>query len=297
MKRIIFILFFCVCTGSYGQDNRIENAISKCISNSMPDNGISLKSLIINHQNLLVTEGIIQDSTAQSLQNAFSEMASGKLHQMPSKPFIKQWHELFGPEKEELNNCQKAIVLKSNEFESDKYLEFTNELIKILTKSKGLEKKDVASKIYDVLETADYGMEYYKMSIYFVFDLISTSAGIDHTVTTLKSPTEQQISNALKIEINDESKIICQSEQIELNQLGDMLSEYYKRNKSESILSLSTDKNAKYRVYSEVSDLIRKELTQLRMELAESEFQKPFENLNQSEMDFVNTTYPMIIIE
>lgn len=276
---------------------RIENAITKCMYNSMADNGTNLKLLIKNHQNLLIKELILKDSTAQSLQNAFSEMASGKLHKMPSKSFIKQWHELFGPEKEELNNCQKKIVQKSNEYDSDKYLMFTNELIQIFSKNEGIERKEVATIINDVLETQDYGMDYYKLSVFFVFDLISTSAGVDHTVTTLKSPTNKQISNALKIEINDESKIIYQNKPIEIDQLGEILSKYYKGNKSESILSLKTDKNAKYNVYAEVSELIRKELNQLRMELAESEFQKPFEKLNQTEMDFVNTTYPMVVIE
>ena len=174
---------------------------------------------------------------------------------------------------------------------------FTNELIQIFSKNEGIERKKVATSINDVLETQDYEMEYYKLSVFFVFDLISTSAGVDHTVTTLKSPTDKQISNALKIEINDESKIIYQNKLIEIDQLGEILSEYYKGNKSESILSLKTDKNAKYNVYAEVSELIRKELNQLRMELAESEFQKPFEKLNQTEMDFVNTTYPMVVIE
>ncbi|WP_298507099.1 hypothetical protein [uncultured Maribacter sp.] len=263
----------------------------------MPDNGTSLKLLIKNHQNLLIKEFILKDSTAKSLQIAFSEMASGKLHKTPSKSFIKQWHELFGPEKEELNNCQKKIVQKSNEYESEKYLMFTNELIQIFSKNEGIERKEFATIINDVLETQDYGMEYYKLSVFFVFDLIATSAGVDHTVTTLKSPTDQQISNALKIEINDESKIIYQNKPIEIDQVGEILSKYYKRNKSKSILSLKTDKNAKYNVYAEVSELIRKELNQLRMELAESKFKKPFEKLNQTEMDFVNTTYPMVVIE
>ncbi len=263
----------------------------------MPDNGTSLKLLIKNHQNLLIKEFILKDSTAKSLQIAFSEMASGKLHKTPSKSFIKQWHELFGPEKEELNNCQKKIVKKSNEYESEKYLMFTNELIQIFSKNEGIERKEVATIINDVLETQDYGMEYYKLSVFFVFDLIATSAGVDHTVTTLKSPTDQQISNALKIEINGESKIIYQNKPIEIDQVGEILSKYYKRNKSKSILSLKTDKNAKYNVYAEVSELIRKELNQLRMELAESKFKKPFEKLNQTEMDFVNTTYPMVVIE
>lgn len=297
MKRTIFILLFCFYIGSYGQNMRIENAITKCMYNSMPDNGTSLKLLINNHQNLLIEELIVKDSTAQSLQNAFSEIANGKLHEMPSKSFIKQWHELFGPEKEELNNCQKEIVQKSDEYDSDKYLKFTNELLKIFSKNKGLERKEIAAIINDVLETQDYEMEYYKLSIFFVFDLISTSAGVDHSVTTLKSPTKKQISNSLKIEINDESKIIYKNEPIELEQLGVILTQYYQRNKSESILSLVTSNNAKYSVYAEVSDLIRKELNLLRIELAESKFQKPFEKLNQTEMDFVNTTYPMVVIE
>jgi hypothetical protein len=95
MKRTIFIIFLYFCISSYGQDMRIENAITKCMYNSMPDNGKSLKLLIKNHQNLLIKELILKDSTAQSLQNAFSEMANGKFHKMPSKSFIKQWHELF----------------------------------------------------------------------------------------------------------------------------------------------------------------------------------------------------------
>lgn len=297
MKRTYFILFFCFCVASFGQDNRIENAITKCMYNSIPDNGASLKLLIKNHQNLLIKEHIIKDTTDQSLQNAFSEIASGKLHEMPSKSFIKQWHELFGPEKDQLNNCQKEIVEKSNEYESDKYLKFTNKLLKIFSKNEGLERKGVAAIINNVLETPDYGMEYYKLSILFVFDLISTSAGVEHTVTTIKSPTENQLRNALKLNITDEGKIIYQNKTIELDQLGEILSQYYKGNKSESILSLQTDKNAKYLAYAEVSEFIRKELNQLRMELAESEFQKPFEKLNQTEMDFVYSTYPMVVIE
>lgn len=263
----------------------------------MPDKGTSLKSLIVNHQNLLVSEGILKDSTAQSLQLAFRKIAEGKLNEMPSISFIKQWHELFGPEKDELNNCQKEIVKKSNEYESDKYLMFTNELIQIFSKNKGLERKKVAAIIHDVLEKSDYGMDYYKMSIYFVFDLIPTSAGVDHTVTTLKSPTEKQIRNALVIEINNRSEIIFENKPIKLDQLSTLLNDYFKRNKSESVLSLIPDKNAKYRVYANVSDLIRKEINQLRIELAESEFQKPFEKLNEIEMDFVNSTYPLVVIE
>lgn len=263
----------------------------------MPDNGASLQLLINNHQNLLIKEYILKDSTAQSLQNAFSEMASGKLQEMPSKSFIKQWHELFGPEKEELNNCQKEIVQKSSEYESDKYLKFTNELIKIFSKNEGIDRKEVATIINDVLETQDYGMEYYKLSVFFVFDLIPTSAGVDHTVTTLKNPTEKQINNSLKIEINDESNIICKNEPIKLDQLGVILTQYYIRNKSESVLSLVTSPDAKYSVYAEVSEIIKKEVNQLRMELAESKFQKPFEKLNQTEIDFVITTYPLVVIE
>ena len=263
----------------------------------MSDNGESLKSLVENHQNLLVTEGIIRDTTARSLQTAFSDIASGKLHDMPSKSFIKQWHEIFGPEKNELNNCQKELVRKSREYEALKYLTFTNVLVKVFTKNQGLERKKIAAIINDILDTQDYGMEYYKMSIFFVFDLIPTSAGADYTTTTLKNPTKKQKRNALGIEIDFESKILVENNQVDLDTLGDILENYFKENKSESVLSLRTDNNAKYSIYANVSELILKEINQLRKELAESEFQKSFEELNQSEMDFVNSTYPLILIE
>ena len=263
----------------------------------MHDNGASLKSLILNHENLLISEGIIKDATAQSLQNAFTEMANGKLLEMPSASFIKQWHELFGPEKNELNNCQKELVRKSVEYKADKYLKFSNELIKIFTENRGLERKKIAEIINKVLDTPDYGMEYYKMSIFFVFDLIPTSAGVDYTTTTLKNPSEKQKSIALEIEIDNKSNILFENNQVDLDTLSDILNNYFKRNKSESVLSLKTHKNAKYQVYANVSELITGEINLLRKELANSEFQKPFEELNQSEMDFVNSTYPLVMIE
>ena len=263
----------------------------------MHDNGSGLKSLIRNHQNLLITEGIIKDSTAQSLQIAFSEMATGKLLEMPSKSFIKQWQELYGPEKNELNNCQKELVQKSGAYKADKYLKFSNELLKIFTKRKGIERKKIAAIINEVLDTPDYGMEYYKMSIFFVFDLIPTSAGVDYTTTTLKDPTEKQKSNALEIEIDFKSQILFDNKQIDLDTLGNILKNYFKKNKSESVLSLKMDMKAKYHIYADVCELITKEINLLRKELAKSEFQKPFEELNQSEMDFVNSTYPLVIIE
>ncbi len=297
MKRTFAIVLLVLSLSSInGQINRIENEIIDCIHSSMGDNGEILKQLIKSHHNLLISEGIVKDSTPESLQNSFREMAKGELIKMPSKFFVQQWNEIMGPDKTELNDCQNEILKNSGNYDSTKLINFSKELTKILIR-KGLERKEVASLLGGVLGAEDFALEYYKLSTFFVFDIIPTSAGVDYSTTILKNPTQDQKSRALNLAINHESKIIYDNKPVNLEELGILLKEYFKKNKTASIIALNTSKKAKYTIYLDVSRLITQEINVLRQELAELEFQKPFGLLNQKEMDFVNTTYPLIVIE
>ncbi|MDF0718265.1 hypothetical protein PY092_19035 [Muricauda sp. 334s03] len=263
----------------------------------MEDKGEVLEQLISDHQDLLISEGLVQDGTPESLYEAFKNMASGKLIELPSKPFVQQWREIIGPEKSELNECQNNILQESDNNDSNTMIDFSNALLKILSNGNGLERKEVAQTVSDILNAEDLRLDYYKLSTFFVFDLIPTSAGVDYSTTILKSPTEDQIEKALDIEINHESNIICKGESMGLEHLEPVLKDYFEKNQSDAIIALKTNEKAKYRVYADVVQLIKHQILILKKELAEAKFKKSFEELNEEEMTLVNSTYPLVVIE
>ena len=296
-KKLALLLGILCFTSIYGQVNRIEIEIMNCLKASMDDKGEELEQLISDHQDLLISEGLVKDATPESLYEAFKNMSSGKLIELPSKPFVQEWREIIGPEKSELNECQNIILQESDNYNSNTMIDFSNALLKILSNGNGLERKEVAQTVTDILNAEDLRLDYYKLSTFFVFDLIPTSAGVDYSTTILKSPTEDEIEKALDIEINHESKIICKGESMRLENLEPVLKEYFEKNQSDAIIALKTNEKAKYRVYKDVVQLIEHQILILKKELAEAKFKKSFEELNEEEMTLVNSTYPLVVIE
>jgi biopolymer transport protein ExbD len=301
MKKLILtsLIFGTLSISCYGQEERIETKLMNCFYENYEDQGIEFKNAISDFEKLLISEKILNDSTGKSYVAVFEKIVSDNdFRFIPTKSFLDMIIDIGLPNKEPLKVCQSEI-LKSSKNEINKVTELQTVLDSIKI-SGNFSPSTIANGILSVLNEKDFELDYYKMSVFSLFDTISysTEDGINRKLPELKEDgTEYDLSKALNIYFKGKSQIFVDDKLVTIEELKKLIRAYESKNKSESIISLKNDSETMYKTYIEVQNIIFGEIRSLREQFSKEKYNMELDNLTDEQLTEVKKIYPQKIIE
>lgn len=295
LLHIIIGLIFTSCSA---QDDRIENKIMDCSYQSYSDGGTELKNLIIEYENLLVNEGILADNSGKSYRQVLQKIANGnEIDKVPSKFFGTEIQKIEKPNLEKVQECQKIILKDSASYDISK-LKGIEEVVINAQNSNDLQPSLIAKDILKVLSDEDFEINFYKIRTFFLFGIFDTDLGLSSRLPeTQENQTKYDLTNALKITLNDKSEIFVDNKKLTIDEFKKVVREYETKNKSESIISIKTDRETMYRTYIDVQNAITSEIRHLRENLAKEKYNTELDNLSEEELSEIKKIYPQIMAE
>ncbi|WP_417800603.1 ExbD/TolR family protein [Tenacibaculum sp.] len=298
MKKLIFTyLTFGIFTISCNsQTLRVEDKLMNCIYQNYEDNGTKFKKALTGFEQLLINEKILKDSSGKSYVAIFEKIIEeNDFNYNPSKSFLDKIIDIGMPQLESFIKCQ-------SELKESKFIK-SNELQKVfdsLKKSDNFSPSTVAKGILTVLNSEDFELDYYKMSVFFLFDTISyvnDDGLIRKLPETQENDTEYDLSKAINIYIDGNNQIFANKKKVDIDELKIVIKEYEEKNKSESIISLKAERETMYKTYIDVQNAIVGEIKKLRSQLAKKIYSKELDSLTKEEMLEIRKVYPQKLIE
>lgn len=290
---LIFGIFTIFC---YSQTLRVEDKLMNCLYQSYEDNGTKFKKTLTEFEQLLINEKILKDSSGKSYVAIFEKIIEeNDFNYNPSKSFFDLIMAIGIPQSESFVICQSE--LKESEFIK------SNELQKVLDslkESDNFSPSTVANGILTVLNSRDFELDYYKMSVFFLFDMISyvNDDGLSRKLPEIQEDdTEYDLSKAINIYIDGNNQIFVNKRKVDIDQLKNALKEYEEKYKSQSIISVKTERRTRYQTYIDVQNAIVEEIRKLRTQLAKELYSKELDSLTKEEMTEIRKVYPQNFIE
>lgn len=109
--------------------------------------------------------------------------------------------------------------------------------------------------------------------------------------------TEHDLSKAINIYIDGNNQIFVDKEKINIKELKARIREYEFKNKSESIITLKSERTTMYKVYIDVQNAIVGEIRVLRKQLAKEKYNKKLDNLTEEQLSEIRKVYPQKLVE
>jgi len=300
MKKLVLlnILLGILLISCSAQNERIENKIMECSYHSYADEGIQLKQLISDYQKLLIDEEILADDSGKSYRNVLQNIADGNdFNKAPSKFFINELQKIDKPNTIKAQDCQKIIVIDSSLYDLSK-LKGLEQAITNAQHSNDIQPSLIARDFLKVLSDEDFELDFYKLRTFFLFEMMNPNDGINRKLPKLKADkTEYDLSNALNIYLDDKSQIIVNEKKLSIEELKKLIREYELKNKSESIISLKTERETSYKTYIEVQNAMVGEINNLREQLSKERYNVELDKLSEEQFTEIKKIYPQKIVE
>lgn len=295
LLNIIIGFLFTSCVA---QNDRIENIIMDCSYQAFADNGKAFRTLISDYENLLINEKILADNSGKSYRQVLQKIADGnEFNKAPSTFFSAELQELEKPDLEKAQECQKIIIRDSAIYDMSK-LKGLEQAIDNRQYSGDLQPSLIAEDILKVLTEGDFELDFYKLRIFLLFSIIDTDTGISRRLPEMEeNQVEYDLTNALKIIIDDKSEIYINDKKVTIAELKKLVRDYELENKSESIISLKTDRGTMYKTYIDVQNAIVGEIRHLRAKLAKEKHNTELDKLTEEQLSEIKKVYPQNIVE
>lgn len=283
MNKFIVTIFivFVGLSNVHGQSQRIESKLMDCFYDAYG------KETIDDYEKLLVDEGVLKDGSSKSYMTFLHNFAErNKSVKTPSKPFCVDKQKLEKAEAKKFIACQKKMFKDyidqdmSNFFGVQEAI-FNNQRPHL-----------VARDLLKIVSNDDLEVDYYKFMTFLLFSLIDTESGVME-----KEGGSYDLTNALKIALNSESEILVNDEKMTIKELKKRVRKYELKNKSESVISFSVERETKYAVFVAVKDAMFSEIRYLREVLAMEKYNLKLDMLNEEELGEVKKIYPLRIAE
>jgi len=284
-------------TSCIAQNDRIENIIMDCSYQSFEDGGKKFRKLISDYENLLIKEEILADESGKSYRQVLQKIADrNEFDKIPSIFFTDELQKLEKPDLEKAQECQKIIVKDSTIYNLSK-LKGLELAINNAQNSRDIQASLIAKDILKILTEEDFELDYYKLRTFFLFNIIDIDSGISRRLPEIEENLEYDLTNALKIIIDDKSEIFIDNKKVTIDKLKRLVREYELKNKSESIISLKSDRGAMYKTYIEVQNAVVGEIRHLRDNLAKEKYNTELDNLTKEQLSEIKKIYPQKLVE
>ena len=296
-KFILFICFAISITFSYAQKKRIEVKMMECLYQSYDDKGLSLKTLLTNHEQLLIDENILEDGSGQSYLKALEHQLNSKTIKLPSQFFLEEFSKLKSLDVNKRSKCIQDTQKDSLNYDFTSFSKFQKVMSQ--TESMRAGSPEVARLILTQLKDEDLELKLYKIVFYTIMQSIEKKSGIKRKLPEIedKQYSEKDLSNALKIHLNDRSKTTINGEELDIKKIKQRVVAYLKKFKSTAIISVSNERETLYSSYISVQNEIIAAYNQVRNELAQKRFGTSYLELTKEQAQEIKVIYPQNLIE
>jgi biopolymer transport protein ExbD len=295
---LLNIIIGLLITSCVAQNDRIENIIMECSYQAFADNGKEFKTLISDYENLLIKEKILADKSGKSYRQVLQKIANDEeFDKVPSTFFSAELQKIEKPDLEKAQECQKIIVKDSSLYDMSK-LKGLEQAIDNAQYSGDLQPSIIAEDILKVLTEDDFELDFYKLRTFLLFSIIDTDSGISRRLPEMEeNQVEYDLTNALKITLDDKSEIFVDDKKVTIVQLKKLVRDYELKNKSESIISLKADRGTMYKTYIDVQNAIVGEIRHLRDKLAKEKYNTELDKLTEEQLSEIKKVYPQNLVE
>ncbi|WP_190246289.1 ExbD/TolR family protein [Gelidibacter gilvus] len=301
MKKLIYtIITFGLCIMSCkGQNERIEIRLMNCIYENYDDHGTEFKKAITDFEQLLIGQKILKDQSGKSYRSILEKIVvDDDFDYNPSESFFDNIREIGLPQNESYKTCQTELRKNAN-IDLTKETKL-NAVLDSLKNTGELTPSQVAIGILSVLNENDFELDYYKMNMFSLFDVISmiNADGIKRQLPESKEDIiDYDVTKALNIYLDGESQVFANNQKVTHKELRKTIRDYVSENKSESVISLKNDRQTMYKTYIEIQNIIVGEIRSLREQFSKENYKTELDHLTQEQLAEVKKIYPQNLIE
>jgi len=271
--------------------------MAECLYQSYDDNGIALKQLLSDYEQLLIDENIIEDASGKSYRKAFENLLDDKIIKSPSKLFLVEFSKLKSLDVEKRAKCIEETQKDSLKYDYSKFIKFQD----VMSQAEGMDAGNSALSrlILTTLTDEDLELYFYKIVTYALMQSIDTNSGIAKKLPEVEDTkySENDLNNALSIHLNAKSEAIIEENIIDLKEIQPLVVKYLKNNPSTAIISISFDKDTLYQTYIAAQNEVIAAYNFVRNELAQEKYNTSFDKLNKSQADDIISLCPKRLIE
>ncbi|WAC01896.1 hypothetical protein N7U66_18875 [Lacinutrix neustonica] len=275
----IFVLLFTLFIHS--QSKRIESKLMDCYYQSFSDDGVELKHLISNYENLLINEGFLEDNSGNSYLRFLQNFANQKYSVNPSKLFSVEEQKIIKIDENEFPECRKIILADSTTLYNFKSKGISDAVIN------NAKPYNTVKDMLKVWSVDDFEIDYYKRQAFLVFLLIDTESGLKKI-----NIEDLDIENALKMYLDSKNTFYLGEVEKTKEELKKIVRNHIQNNKYKYAISFKADRKSLYLEYIIYQNIILQEIHSLRQEYALEKYNTEYENLLEKQREEVNKTYP-----
>ncbi|WP_435262084.1 ExbD/TolR family protein [Tenacibaculum sp. nBUS_03] len=295
MRYTIIIFLLIILFYSCGiKTERIEIKLMDCNKLAFIDEGKQLKELMIDYESNLIKSGIIANNSGKSYLETISKIADGV--EFKNRPFYSFGEMLNGIRKNNSttsNNCLQQVLIDSSKYDFKQFSKFQKILKKTISSSQDLRIELLAKVFSNVLTEKDFELDLYRMKVYLLFDMLRS----DNILNSESKKNNYDNENALQIYLNSKNEIFIGNKEFKINDLKYRIINYYRKNKTKSVIIIKSDRETMYSDYINVENEIENTINLLQNDLSNEKFGKNYADLNNEELKFINKQYPKSIIQ
>jgi hypothetical protein len=293
MKHIMLIALIFLSFNSSGQtkNNEIETILLDCLTESYQDQKVDINKELDKLENYLIENESLKSSLGQSYFDFYSEIV--KLNDFQATLDYNRFENIYKLKPSEfykVDCLEKLISIDSAIIANSKYYQMTVAIRKAAADE--VSPSNFARAITSVLSPSDFDKPYYRaVALLAIAYTANPDIGLEKQ---LRMTDNEDISSyeIITVSMTDKNQIVLNGNFVNQEELKRNLSGFIKTNKSNHLIKIQADNGTTYGFYLKVQEAIMIVYNDLRDELAQEKFNKPFYELNKNEQKEIRKIYP-----
>ena len=297
MKHFFLIATLLLLLTSCGQpsNSEIEPILLKCLIQSYQNKQIDINSELDKLEDYLIENGSLKSSSGQSYYDFYNQIV--ELDDIPVTLDYDKFENIYKLTPSEFYQVDCLEQLKgidTTAFKKTKYYQMTVAIQKATVN--GATPSKIASAIISVLNLSDFEEAYYRdIALLTIAYTSNADTGIRRQLA--HETKHYGESEDMTIAVTDKNQIILNGNNVSPEELKRNLSDFINSNKANHQILLHFDNGTAYDFYVAVQGDIKSVYTDLRNDLANEKFNKPYKNLTENEQKEIKEIYPSRIKE
>ncbi len=292
---LILLFFFNSCK----QETRVEQEFMACTYAAFDDNGKELKSFMKEYEQMLFEADILKGTTGKDYMQLLDHLSTGNLENIvATDSFLAKVQEMKKPDSDILTACQATIFQDTLRYNTSKIL-LLETTLNGLNQTGDFEPTLIAKNTAEILTVDDLELDFYKMRVYLLMDMMLINAGVYPTIDRVEATLEREfdLDNALDLKLNAESGLSVDEKPTDIKNLKSLVSAYLRKNESNSVIQLKAENDTAYATYIAVQNEVIAAYDIVREQEAQIRFNSSWESLNKEQKDEIILKFPKNIID
>jgi biopolymer transport protein ExbD len=298
MNKLILILILFLSLNSCGQtnENEIDSILLDCLNRSYSEKQVDINKELDKIEYYLIENKILKSSSGQSYFDFYKQII--RLNDIPASLDYERFQNIYklSPNQFYSVKCLEELKqLDSTKISNSKYYEITIAIQKATQDEVSPSK--IAKAITNVLKPSDFDKPYYRAIA--LLTIAFTSKPIVELDKQFKQNGSKECNSCevITVSATDKNRIILNEKDVSQEEFEITLSVFIKKNKANHLIEFKADKGTHYDFYMKVQETISIVYNNLKDELANEKFNKPFKELTENGMKEINEIYPVRIKE